>query len=147
MTKFVSTPGSAYEVALDITAEEAAEQGLVIVEQSHSTNPPTPIFGRYKDAPAGSALGVTVAKEDGTKVVGAGGIAAPAAVAAADGLGQKGALLNINDPVVHGGTGDESVHADGAAPLADNDDAQREALLAGAHDSTQKASTDKKNAK
>lgn len=147
MTKFVSSPGSMYEVAIGITAEEAAEQGLVIVEQSYSTNPPTPVFGRYKDAPAGSALGVTVADDKGTKVIGAGGISAPAAAAAAVGLGQKGALLNINDPVVHGGTGDESVHADGASPLADNADAQREALLAGAHDSTQKPSGDKKNAK
>ncbi len=145
MTKFVSSPGSAYEVAIGITAEEAAEQGLVIVEQSHSTNPPTPVYGRYKNAPAGSAMGVTVAKDDSTQVIGAGGVSAPPAAAVGD-AGSKGNLVNPNDPVIHGGTGDESVHADGAAPLADDDAAQRDAVLAGAHKSGEKQ-TDKKSAK
>lgn len=144
MTKFVSSPGSAYEVAIGVTAAEAAELGLAVVEQSYSTNPPTPVYGRYKDAPDGSALGVTVADNDKTKVVGAGGVSAAAPAATG---GDKGSLLNLNDPVVHGGTGEESVHADGAAPLADDADEQTRLLKEGAHDSNAKPSTDKKTAK
>jgi hypothetical protein len=143
MTKFVSSDNAAYEVAVGITAEEAQEQGLAVVEYSYSTNPPTPIFGRYKDAPKGAALGVTVDDTGGTKVVGVGG---PAFDAASPG-GDKGQLLNINDPVVHGGTGDESVHADNAPPLA-NDAAEQERLVReGAHDSTSPPPSGKKLAK
>jgi hypothetical protein len=79
MVKFIDSPGSAYEVAIGIAAEEAAQQGLAVVEYSYSTNPPTPIFGRYKDAPKGAALGVTVDDTGGTKVVGGGGPAFAAA--------------------------------------------------------------------
>lgn len=143
MTKFVSSEGSAYEVALGVTAEEAAKQGLVVVEYSYSTNPPTPIFGRYKDAPKGAALGVTVDDTGGTKVVGAGG---PAFAAASPG-GDKGQLLNTNDPVVHGGTGDETVHADNALPLVDNAVEQEALVREGAHDPTKEAPTGKKLAK
>lgn len=143
MTKFVSSEDSAYEVAVGITPAEAAAQGLAVVEYSYSTNPPTPIFGRYKDAPKGHALGVTVDDTGGTKVVGAGG---PVFASASLG-GDKGQLLNINDPVVHGGTGDETVHADNALPLAD-DAAEQEALLReGAHDATAEPKTGKKLAK
>jgi hypothetical protein len=143
MTKFVSSAGSAYEVAVGITAEEAAAQNLVVVEYSYSTNPPTPIFGRYKDAPKGAALCVTVDDTGGTKVVGAGG---PAFAAASPG-GDKGQLLNINDRVVHGGTGDETVHADNALPLTDDAAEQERLLREGAHDSTQEAPAGKKLAK
>lgn len=143
MTKFVSSPGSAYEVAIGITAQEAQEQGLVVVELSHSTTPPTPVFGRYKDAPSGSALGVTVDDKGGTKVVGAGG--APFATASAG--GDKGLLLNINDPVVHGGTGEQTVHADNAAPLADDANEQERLIREGAHDSTKEPPAGKKLAK
>lgn len=111
--KFESSPGSAYEVAVGITAKEAAEAGLVVVEWAYSTNPPGPIYGRYKDAPKGHALGITVDDTGGTKVVGAGG---PPVTPASAG-GDKGSLVNPNDPVIHGGTGDESVHADNAEPL------------------------------
>lgn len=144
MTKFISSPGSAYETAVGVTAEEAREQGLAIVELSYSTRPPTPIFGRYKDAPNGSPLGVTVDDNGNrTKVVGAGGGAFPT-----DPLpGDKGSLLNINDPVVHGGTGDKSVHADGAPPLANDALAQEELLRAGAHDFTKAPEAGKKLAK
>lgn len=145
MTKFVSSDNAAYEVALGITAAEAAEQNLAIVEYSYSTNPPTPIFGRYKDAPGGSPLGITVADDGKTKVVGGGDVSAEAA--AANGGANKGALLNPNDPVVHGGTGDETVHADGAKPLADDAAEQQRLLEEGAHDFTAAPKTDKKLAK
>lgn len=147
MVKFISSPGSAYEVATGITAEEAAEQGLVVVEQSHSTNPPTPVYGRYKNAPSGHALGVTVAAGEDTKVVGGGSVATPTSTSAGDGGGDKGSLVNVNDPVIHGGTGDETVHADNAAPLANDAAAQRTILLAGAHESGKKPEAGKKNAK
>jgi len=139
MTKFFSTPGSAYEVALGVTAQEAQEQRLAVVELSYATIPPTPIFGRYLDAPEGSALGITVDDTVSTKVIGAGG----GSFAAAPGGGDKGSLLNLNDPVVHGGTGAVSVHADGDEPLKNDAAAQEELLRAGAHDPTKAPATGK----
>jgi hypothetical protein len=139
MTKFIHSPGAAYEVAIGITAQEAAEQGLAIVEQSYSTNPPTPIFGRYLDAPKGHALGITVDDTVSTKVIGAGGsVYQPGSPG-----GDKGSLLNLNDPVVHGGTGDETVHADGAAPLKDDAAEQEDLLKAGAHNPSKAPATGK----
>jgi hypothetical protein len=144
MTKFYRPEGAAYEVALGITAAEAAAQNLAIVEYSYSTNPPTPIFGRYLDAPDGSPLGITVPDDGKTKVIGGGDVSAEAAAAAG---GDKGALLNVNDPVIHGGTGDETIHADGAAPLEDDEAEQRRLLEEGAHDNTAEPRTGKKLAK
>ena len=119
MVKYVSSPGSAYEVAVGVTAEEAAELGLVVVEQIYNGTVPSPVYGRYKDAPSGLALGVTVSDDVKTKVVGAGGLtgtAAPATDSVAAAEGSKGNFINPNDPVIHGGTGKDSVHKDGASP-------------------------------
>jgi hypothetical protein len=109
--KFTSSEGSAYEVAVGVTAEEAAEAGLAIVEYAYSTTPPQPIYGRYKNAPDGAPLGITVDKRGETEVIGGGSVSgAPVAV------GGKGDLINRNDPFIHGATGEESVHKDGAEP-------------------------------
>jgi hypothetical protein len=111
--KFESSPGSAYEVALGVTAEEAAKAGLGVVEYSYSTNPPSPVYGRYKDAPKGGPLGITTAQPADTKVIAGGAVSAspPAPVG-----GDKGAVVNANDPFVHGGTGDDTIHADNTEP-------------------------------
>jgi hypothetical protein len=122
--KFTSSPGSAYEVALGVTPQEAADNGLAIVEMNYSTNPPSPVYGRYKDAPKGHPLGVTVASATDTKVIGAGGV--PAIPPRASG-GDKGDAVNLNDPVVHGGTGDATIHADNAEPLVRDLEAERAA--------------------
>lgn len=128
--KFVHSPGSAYEIAIGITAQEASDANLAVVEQSFATNPPTPVYGRYIDAPTGHALGVTVDAGNGTKVIGGGSVVAAPSLH----INDKGSLLNINDPIAHGGTGDDTVHADNAEPLADNADEQTDLLKAGAHD-------------
>lgn len=138
--KFVKAgPNAAYEVAIGVTSEEAAEAGLAVVEQSYSTNPPTPIYGRYLNAPSGSPLGVTVDDRGDTKVIGAGGVSAPLG----NGGGDKGMLVNRNDPVIHGGTGEESVHADNAAPLAPDDAEEERIARAGAHDPRKAPATGK----
>ena len=111
--KFIHSPGAAYEIALGITAEEAAEANLAIVEQNFSTNPPAPVYGRYLDAPKGHPLGVTVDAVGDTKVIGGGSVAP---VDNANVGGGKGSVINRNDPFVHGGTGDESIHADNSEP-------------------------------
>jgi hypothetical protein len=139
--KFNSSPGSAYEVAIGITAEEAADAGLAIVELNYSTQPPSPVYGRYKDAPGGHPLGITVASATDTKVIGGGGV--PAIPPAATG-GNKGDAVNLNDPFVHGGTGDETIHADNAEPPVRDLDAERAAEQERSDDSIEAASTPKK---
>lgn len=59
MPKFVLDSGGAYETAPGVTDEEAAELGLIVVELSYTTNPPTPTYGRYVDpeAPKAKAKG------------------------------------------------------------------------------------------
>jgi hypothetical protein len=141
--KFIKTsPDAAYEIAVGVTAEEAAEAKLAVVEQSYSTNPPTPIYGRYLDAPKGHPLGVTVDKPGNTEVIGAGSVGSPGP----SGGGDKGQLVNLNDPVIHGGTGDESVHADNSPPLVEDTAEQERVVRAGAHD-PQKAPATGKDAK
>ncbi len=112
--RFTSSEGSAYEVAVGTTREEAEKAGLAVVEYAYSTNPPQPIYGRYKDAPAGAPLGITVDRPGDTEVIGGGSLGSAPAAAGAD----KGELVNRNDPFIHGGTGEDSVHADGAEPPA-----------------------------
>jgi len=85
-----SSPNAAYETFPGISADEAREKGYVVVESAADGS--APVYGRYLD---GSKLGLAPQE--------------PAAVAS------KGALINPNDPVVHGQ--DHNPHADGAPPL------------------------------
>jgi hypothetical protein len=140
--KFTSSPGSAYEVAVGITAEEAADAGLGIVELNYSTNPPATVYGRYKDAPKGGPLGITVAAASDTKVIAGGGV--PAVVSSAAAGGGKGSAVNLNDPFVHGGTGDETIHADNSEPPVRDIPAELAAEQERSEDSIEAASTKSK---
>lgn len=112
MVKFRSAgDDAAYEIAVGVhSAAEAAELKLAIVETDPTTGAPT-AYGRYKDAPDGGPLGVTVAKSGDTEVIGGG------QVSASEGGphgGAKGHLINPDDPVIHGGS--DEIHKDGAEP-------------------------------
>lgn len=132
MVKFrEASPGAAYEIAVGVyDAEEASKAGLAVVETTAEGVPTA--YGRYKDAPEGGPLGITVDMPGNTKVV-AGGTAAPSAPSAT--TAGKGDILNVNDPFVHGGTGDDTIHADGSAPGKTSDDEDRTALIAAAEKS------------
>ncbi len=110
---------AAYETVVgNITAEEAQEEGLVIVENNAEGT--APVYGRYLDTVTGAALEV-LRDEDKRKPVAVGGETAgnPA-------TNDKGALLNPNDPVVHG-TAEINPHEDGApAPKPNNADLEVE---------------------
>jgi hypothetical protein len=112
MVKFRSAgEDAAYEIAEGVTsADEAAKLKLAVVETDPTSGAPT-AYGRYKDAPDGGPLGVTVAKNADTEVIGAGQVSANADQPAGGG---KGNLINPDDPVIHGGSDD--IHKDGAAP-------------------------------
>lgn len=127
--------GAAYKVARGISAQEAADAGLAVVELNFSTNPPAPVFGAYTDTQTGAAVEMTVHQPSETRVVPAGGaIASPAPAAAT-----KGGLVNESDPIVHG-AGDADIHADGSAPDIDALKAADEAAAQeGATDPTQPA--------
>jgi hypothetical protein len=104
-------PKAAYEIAVGVTAEEAAEAGLAVVEVDPTSGAPT-AYGRYKDAPDGGPLGITVgAAAADTQVIAGGDVGAPAPDT---GVGGKGNLVNPDDPVIHGGSDD--IHRDGAEP-------------------------------
>lgn len=106
--------GAAYRVARGVTAQEAADAGLAVVELNYSTSPPTPIYGAYTDTETGAAVEMTVHQPSETRVVPAGGaIAMPTA-----GVSTKGDLANRNDPIVHGAA-DADIHADGSQPDID----------------------------
>lgn len=111
MTKFVRPEGAAYEIAPGVTREEAAELGLTMVEQNYGTTPPTPIFGRYLDAPKGSGLGVTVQQPSDTRIVGGGSLGADPAAGP-----DKGVVMKPESPIVHNPEPDTSIHEDGAEP-------------------------------
>lgn len=121
MTKF--RDAGAYEVAEGVSAEEAAELGLAVVEVDATSGRPT-AYGRYKDAPKGAPLGITKDKPGETAIVGGGGVAAPVEGA---GLGEaaKG-IPGSDDPIARPVPGQETIHADGAAPgkLAKQRDAE-----------------------
>lgn len=107
-----SSEHAAYEIAVGVTdRDQASELGLAVVE-TDAFGAPT-AYGRYLDAPDGKPLGITVPQDAGTKVIGGGdvGPSTPAPVG-----GGKGHLVNQDDPFVHGGTGDESIHADNSVP-------------------------------
>lgn len=110
MVKAVKTsPKAAYETFPGISAEEAAEKGYVIVETDG--NGAAPVYGRYLNTVTGAAMEVLADKDD-REATPAGGLAAAARTVSAD----KGALINPNDPIVHG-QADKNPHEDGAAPL------------------------------
>jgi hypothetical protein len=106
---------AAYIVHPGVTAEEADDKGYVIVEWNLSTSPHTPIYGEYRSG---------------------GENALPAARAAEAVVGsEKGALVNPNDPVIHG-TAEAEAHADGSASidLRTQMEATRDLVEAGAFD-------------
>lgn len=110
-TKFRSAGDTAaYEIAEGVSdRDEAAKLGLAVVEVDPTTGAPT-AFGRYKGAPDGGPLGITTVQPGDTEVV-AGGDVGPGSTAPA---GNKGDIVNVNDPVIHGGS--DEIHKDGAEP-------------------------------
>lgn len=137
MVKFRdASPGAAYEIAVGVfDADEAAKLGLAVVESTPDGRPSA--YGRYKGAPDGGPLGVTVAGSSDTEVVPGGAVSPGADVPAG---GNKGNLVNPNDPFVHGGTGDESVHADGSEPPVEDLAAEQREATEVAEQSIEKAS-------
>jgi hypothetical protein len=132
---------AAYEIAEGVTAEEAAKHGLAVVEVDPTSGAPT-AYGRYKDAPDGGPLGITVSEAADTKVVAGGDVAAPTAPAP---TGGKGNLINPDDPVIHGGSDD--IHKDGAAPPVEDLAAEERAAAEVAKASIEKASKRTRKAK
>lgn len=139
MVKFRDAgPSAAYEIAVGVfTAEEAAKAGLAVVETDPTSGAPT-AYGRYKNAPDGGPLGITVAKNVDTEVIGSG------AVSAGEGAPgpSKGNLVNPDDPVIHGG-GDD-IHHDGADPPVEDLAAQEREAREVAEESIEKASKRRK---
>jgi hypothetical protein len=137
MVKFRDAgPKAAYEIAVGVTAEEAAELGLAVVETDPTSGAPT-AYGRYKGAPDGGPLGITVpGSEDDTHVVAGGDVGAPPPGGVAS-AGNKGDILNPNDPVIHGGS--DEIHADNAQPPVEDLDAQRAEAVELANESIEKA--------
>lgn len=132
---------AAYEIADGVTAEEAAKLGLAVVEIDPTSGAPT-AYGRYKDAPDGGPLGITVPEASDAKVIGGGDVAAPAE----PGLtGGKGDIVNVNDPVIHGGS--DEIHKDGAEPPVEDLAAERRDAAEVARTSIEKASKRTRKAK
>lgn len=100
--------GAAYVIAEGVDAEEAAKLGLAVVESRPDGTPMH--WGKYKDAPDGGPLGVTVAKSEDTEVVAGGGVSAPAPAPT------TAPQTNLDDPVVKTPPGVETIHADNAPP-------------------------------
>lgn len=129
---------AAYEIGDVTDQDEAAKLGLAVVEVDPTSGRPT-AFGRYTNAPDGGPLGVTAAEAPDTKVV-AGGEVGPAPDAAS--AGNKGDIINQNDPVIHGGSDD--IHHDGAEPPVEDLEAQRAEATELAEESIEKASKPRK---
>lgn len=135
MVKFVKTsPHAAYSVAVGIDAEEAAKLGLAVVESTADGRPSA--YGKYDDAPKGGPLGITVDQLADTDVIAGGGVSPN--VGTATGGADKGSVLNMDDPFVHGGSGDESIHADNAAPGKTNDQQDQDAAVQAAKEANEK---------
>jgi hypothetical protein len=136
MVKFRSAgDDAAYEIAVGVTsAEEAAKLGLAVVENDPTTNAPT-AYGRYKNAPDDGPLGITVPKSTDTEVRGGGNVSAGADTARA---GNKGNLVNPDDPVIHGGS--DEIHRDGAEPPVEDLEAERREQTEVAEESIERAS-------
>lgn len=130
---------AAYEIAVGVTdQDEAAKLGLAVVEVDPTSGAPT-AYGRYKDAPDGGPLGVTVAKNPDTEVR-AGGNVGPGGPAPS--AGDKGDIINPNDPVIHGGS--DEIHADNAPPPVEDLEAERRAAVEQAEQSIEDASKPKR---
>jgi hypothetical protein len=143
MVKFRKAGDSAaYEIADGVTAEEAAKLGLAVVEIDPTSGAPT-AYGRYKGAPDGGPLGITVPEAADTRVIGGGDVAAPADNAAP--AGGKGDIVNVNDPVIHGGS--DEIHKDGAEPPVEDLVAERRDAAEVARQSIEKASKRTRKAK
>lgn len=102
-----SSPDAAYETFPGMSAEEARDKGLVIVETNGDGA--GHVYGRYLNTSTGAALETLRDKDDRQPVAAGGAVILDTAVAS------KGSLLNVNDPVVHG-TADNNPHEDGAQP-------------------------------
>ena len=102
-----TSPKAAYETFPGMTAEEAEERGFVVVE--HSADGSAVTYGRYLDTVTGAAMEVLADKDEREPVPAGGEPLQTGAIAS------KGALVNPNDPVVHG-TADNNPHEDGAQP-------------------------------
>jgi hypothetical protein len=130
--------GAAYEIAEGVTdQDEAAKLGLAVVEVDPTSGRPI-AYGRYKGAPDGGPLGITRDKAPDSEVV-AGGDVGPGGPAPA---GNKGDIINVNDPVIHGGS--DEIHADNAPPPVENLDAERAEATRIAEESIDKASKSRK---
>jgi hypothetical protein len=140
MVKFRSAgEDAAYEIAEGVfSAEDAAKLKLAVVETDPTTGAPT-AYGRYKNAPDGGPLGITVAKNADTEVIGAGQVSPNADQPAGP---SKGSLINPDDPVIHGGSDD--IHADGAAPPVEDLAAEEAEARTVAEQSIEKASKHRK---
>lgn len=108
---------AAYTPVYGITRDEAEEKGYAIVEYSFADGTPVPVYGYYNDTQSGGPLDVTAPIAADTQIVAGGTLGAEPTTA-----GNKGSLVNPNDPVVHG-TDDNNPHEDGGTPNAsDNSD-------------------------
>lgn len=131
---------AAYEIAVGVTdQDEAAKLGLAVVEVDPTSGAAT-AYGRYKNAPDGGPLGITRDKGAGTEVV-AGGNVGPGGPAPS--AGDKGDIVNVNDPVIHGGS--DEIHADNAPPPVEDLEAERREAVEVAERSIEKASKSSKS--
>jgi hypothetical protein len=128
---------AAYTAYPGLTREEAADKGYVEVE--NNADGTAPVYGRYNDAPAGYGAGVQVSGIGDTRVVPAGGLGAAPPYSGGD----KGALLNVNDPVIHG-VADNNPHPDGASPNDEDNEGLADALRDGSHAAGQDVTPAKK---
>jgi hypothetical protein len=129
---------AAYEIADGVfDRDEAAKLGLAVVEVDPTSGAPT-AYGRYKNAPDGGPLGITTVKPGDTEVVAGGDVGLGGAPPA----GNKGNLINPDDPVIHGGS--DEIHKDGAAPPVENLEAERAEAVKVAEQSIEDASKPRK---
>jgi hypothetical protein len=112
-----------------------------VVEVDPTSGAPT-AYGRYKGAPDGGPLGITVPEAADTRVIGGGDVAAPADRSS---CGRQGHIVNPNDPVIHGGS--DEIHKDGAEPPVEDLVAERRDAAEVARQSIEKASKRTRKAK
>jgi hypothetical protein len=134
-------PHAAYEIAEGVTAEQAADLGLAVVEVDPTTQAPT-AYGRYKGAPDGGPLGITAVQPADTEVIAGGDVSPPTPVPPG---GPKGNLVNPDDPVIHGGS--DEIHKDNAPPPVEDLEAERRDAAEIARKSIEKASKKPRKAK
>lgn len=139
-TKGITTPGSAYETFPGVTAKEATDLKLAVVETAFGGGSEFPVYGRYLNTETGAAVEMTTGVPAETRVVPAGTGAGGVSLARGN---DKGSLVNQNDPVIHG-TAVEGVHADGSAPLEVDSKAEHALLAVGSAGPAAPAKTDAK---